>query len=436
MTDPHARDTSGRARTLRAGQNAAALVAAKLAAGVCALLQVPILLGHVGAENFGWMTVILSLLALIPLADLGVAMALQHALAENWSRRDAASLHVTYRTGQYILRWHALAVLALGLLLTATAPTLGFVAPASISPLEHRLALLIVTASTALGVYLSTAGRLADAIQAGWINAVWNAVAAVVTLAGLAAAAASGASPTLCVALLCGQQLLPPFCARLQVRRRLGWKTSPARTDARPLWRAGLRFAPMHLSGALMYTAAPALFARFGGYEASAAYGVLQRLFGVFTQVLQLALGPLWPAYVEARAQGDATWTRRTFFRSLALAGLASAALLGVVLARDLVFKVWLHTTLPLDAALAWWLGVHTALSLFTIAFSQFLLGHNRLQCAAPAISVGQFACLPAMLVLGTLFAAPGVAAALCSTVALVTLPALLWQTRAALARP
>lgn len=94
---------SGRRRWWRVGQNAGALVAARVVSGLCQLALIPLLLGLLGTRTFGWVMALVALVGLSQFADLGAAMALQQKLSEAWARGDAAGLRRTYASGVRLL---------------------------------------------------------------------------------------------------------------------------------------------------------------------------------------------------------------------------------------------------------------------------------------------------------------------------------------------
>jgi O-antigen/teichoic acid export membrane protein len=73
------------------------------------------------------------------------------------------------------------------------------------------------------------------------------------------------------------------------------------------------------------------VIAQMLGTPAVADYAVPERMFSLITMLLAMVTGPLWPAYGEAIARGDAVWVRRTLSRSIALA-VGSAALMSTIL--------------------------------------------------------------------------------------------------------
>ncbi|MEY2880576.1 MAG: hypothetical protein RLZZ15_2956 [Verrucomicrobiota bacterium] len=170
----------------------------------------------------------------------------------------------------------------------------------------------------------------------------------------------------------------------------------------------------------------PGALVRFGGFEASAAFAILQRLFGAVQQGHALLLGPLWPAYAEAATRGDAAWLRRSFRISITLTLGAAAAVAGIAALVPWILPRWLGAEAPaLTAGFVWLTAGGIALAMVAQAFAWFLLGLGRLQPIAMRIAVGHALTIAGMVGLGAAFGGTGVVAALAAGTALALLPLL-----------
>ncbi len=428
---------AGRRRWQLVGQNAGAQILSRLVSGLCQLAFVPLLLHRLGTDTFGWVMAAVACVALSQFADLGVAMALQQNLSEAWARRDFAAAQHTYVAGARLL-------LLLGAAWFVVAGPLawwiGRLAPAPDArgfALDSPLACLLIALTACVGVPLSAGPRLAAAVQLGWIHAGWTAAANVLTLlAAVAWSRSANASAATVVALLCAGQLAPGLATALHLARRLAWPAAPAasRDEMRRLWRAGLPFAAPNLAGAALQALTPLAFARFGGYGASAAFAVLQRLFGVAQQGHALLLGPLWPAYADAATRGDHAWVRRTLRLSLIFTAATCAAVAAGTFALPLILAAWLGDRAPtISPAFAWLVAAWAIASMFNQALSFLLLGLGKLSAIAGLIALSHLLTLAALALLGSQFGGTGVAAAIAAGATLGTLPLLARASLAAL---
>ena len=431
---------AGHRRWWRVGQNAGALVAARVVSGLCQLALVPLLLGLLGTERFGWVMALVALAGLSQFADLGTAMALQQKLSEAWARSDAAGLRQTYAAGRRLLlilglAWFVLAAPAawwLGSRLLSV--------PAGAGGLQSQLSWLVVAVAITAGVPLSAGPRLAAALQFGWIAAAWTAACNIATLAAIWAVVETGRGGiVLVITILCAGQLLPGVVTAWHVARRLGW-TGPSPADSAAvwnLWHAGRKFAAPNIAGALLLAAAPAAVARFGGYGASAAFSVLQRLFGTAQQAHAIVLAPLWPAWAEAAGQGEATWIRRSLTLALGFTAAVCAGLALVAAVLPGIVHVWLGANALVPPASSTWLVAGwISLSLFIQVLSYYLLGLGRLERVALPVAVAHGCTLALVALLGSFFGGTGVIAALAAGAALGVLPLVVRESVAASREP
>ncbi len=407
--------SSGR-RWWRVGQNAGASFVAKIVSGACALVMVPLLLTQLGVEMFGWVSALVALVSLSQFADLGVAMALQSALSAAHARESDGALRTVYASGTRLLAGLGGAWLAISAPLAWWLGAHAFPAPGGLDAITQKSAWLALVIATAVGVPLSAGPRLAAALQLSWVHAMWTAA---VNLAGVVAvllAVRAGAGVVVFLVLLCVVQVMPGLLTSLHLSRRLGWnsKAAPERAEMRRLWHSGLPFAGANLAGALLISATPLAFARFGGYGASAAFAILQRLFGLLTQAHAMLLTPLWPAYAEAAAQDDRAWVLRTFRVSLGLTLLAAAAVAALTAVLPWIVPRWLGVATPVPTAhFAWLLAGWTVATAGVQACTFFLLGLHRLQSVAMRVALAHLLTLAAMAVGGKIFGGLGVAVAL-----------------------
>lgn len=431
MPPDNSRDAAveGRRRWWRISQTAAAQTAAKVVSGLCQLVLVPLLLSHLGADVFGWMMALYGITALISFADLGVVIALQQRLAEAWGHGDGEKLRLTHDCGAKILARLGLGWLLAGLPFAWWLGPRLLAAPASVSAAAQQCAWLCVMITVAAGVATSSGQRLALAVQAGWLPAAWTAGVNIMMLIGVIAATRMDAGPAVFLALLGAGLILPGVLSGLQLARRYGWTrtakpTSESTINSRQLWREGLRFAPPHIAGAILQSAAAPAVVHFGGFGAGAAFALLMRLFGLITQAHATLLMPLWPAYAEAMVRKDLPWIERTFRLSLQISILCAAAPLLATAFLPAILTVWVgNPALVPMAAFAWFVAGWQAAGIMAQPFSTLLLGHDRLSYLAARVASIHVMTLIAMAGAGMAWGATGVAAALLGGTLLGLLP-------------
>lgn len=140
----------------------------------------------------------------------------------------------------------------------------------------------------------------------------------------------------------------------------------------------GILFFVLQLVGAVLYSSDNIVIAQILGASAVTQYAIPQRLFGVATMVLSMALAPLWPAYGEAIARGDHDWVGRTLRRSF-LAGLGLAAISATVLVAggNGLIHLWVGNAVTAPFLLLLGLGVWQVMQVGGGAASMYLNGAN-----------------------------------------------------------
>jgi O-antigen/teichoic acid export membrane protein len=125
------------------------------------------------------------------------------------------------------------------------------------------------------------------------------------------------------------------------------------------------------------------------GAGVAAELAIPMRLFNVINAFAVLAINPLWPAYAEAAAKGDAAWLRKTLWRSTLIAGAVSLAVaVPCVFFGQQILRLWIGESVTVStsllAACAAWavmMTVGQSLNVFLngLGFMRFQFGLNLL---------------------------------------------------------
>lgn len=386
----------------------------------CSLAQVPIALKYLGKESFGlWMT-LTGAVGLLNFADVGIGLGMQNKISEAHGRDDMELARDIFLTGLALLTVIAFALFGVGLLIGWSFDWASFFKiEAPELRLEVRDGLLVVFAAFCLGFPLSAAQKLAVALQLGWLQAVGGLVGSVISLILVASAAALKLSlvPFLAFAVL------PPVLVNLGLLQwlfvRLAWRFDVVRhaswRHVREIFGTGTLFLIPQIAASIVSSAPPVILSSVLGAAAVVPFNLTQRLLGVISQLQGMLVGPLWPAYAEAKSRGDYAWICHAFRRSLlysAIVGILPCVLFGLI-GRPLIL-LWTQRPEALPAPLLLWLlcGWTMAVAAGTPT-AMFLNGLGRL--LGPAIYGTTTAILS--LILMPLFAhrygAPGIPLAL-----------------------
>lgn len=393
-------------------ENVATSMADRVVTGICALAQVPLAVNYLGQEAFGlWMT-LSAVVAAMAVADLGLSIGVQNRMADAFGRDQLIELRQVWKTGSLILAGIAalLAILLLPCCWAVDWAALFKISNAQVAAsVPHCL--VIMVGAFCLGLPLTTAHRLALAVQLGWMANIKSTAQAIVTLALVALAAWQRLDlPAFLLVIT-----LPPAIANLllllALRRQLGWHTTAAPAFSASMGReiAGknLLFTLPQIGATALGVVPSLLLASLLGAAALTPWNLMQRLLGLPVMFQHMFLAPLWPAYTEANARGDLAWVRATYRRSLWLS-------LFVAILPTLSFALWgrwalsVWSSQPIDTFDPWLLAatsLWTALQALTFPAAALLNAHGWIKGQA---IYGTVAVAGSLLLMPTVISAMG----------------------------
>jgi O-antigen/teichoic acid export membrane protein len=151
---------------------------------------------------------------------------------------------------------------------------------------------------------------------------------------------------------------------------------SVSRETCRAVTSTGLLFFLLQLAAAVAYTSDSFIIAQLLGATAVADYAVPEKLFSLLSIAVAMALGPLWPAYGEAIARGDAVWVSRTVRRSFMLAvAVAGGGGLLLVAFGPLLIHLWVRDAVTPSLALLVAFGCWKVVEAGGVSIAMFLNG-------------------------------------------------------------
>jgi O-antigen/teichoic acid export membrane protein len=163
--------------------------------GLLGLLTARVTIGHIGPQLFGYVTVIATLTALLPFADLGVGAALTNAAAQAHVHPDrAAELQRVALTSVRTLAVSAFVAVAAGVTIALTTGWSGLLGVSAIGSQSANVATVAVLVLFALSLPFSLGQRVLIGTQRNHLSVAVSAVSAPVMFAATFALAAAGAS--------------------------------------------------------------------------------------------------------------------------------------------------------------------------------------------------------------------------------------------------
>lgn len=406
----------GRERYRRAALSAIASGGARLISLATIVVSVPLTLGHLGPERYGAVVTITALTGMLIFADFGLGNGLMNLVAAASGRDSLEPAKRSISSAFFVLCGIAVILAVPFYLLYLLIPWATFLNVSSdISAEEIATAAGVFLMSVLINLPLGIVQRIQLAYQRGFLNGLWSAVGSVCALAALYAAIRLDLGlPWIVLALVGG-----PIIGNLLNGVSLFWIERP---DLRPRWsqasigdgrelaRVGFLFFVLQLTIAIAFQSDVVVAAKVIGPQAATDYSVTFRLFMFVPSIVNMLLLPLWPAYAESIARGDAAFVGRTLRMSIAFAaGLSGLSSLVLVLLGPLAIQLWVgpsvHTNLALLLGMAAWAVLSNSFN----AAAMLLNGANviRFQIAT-ALSM-TVASIVGSAVLGSIYGVAGV---------------------------
>lgn len=344
-------DTSteeGRAkeRARRIGQTALAAMSARTVNIFTGLLTVPITLPYLGIELFGIWMALTGFVAFLSFSDLGLSIGLQTKLTECHGKddRDRPSFLISSTFLLISLLFTLLCLIAYFFIPMADVVRFIPVETHNIQTLEMTAQSLIYT--FAFGLFATIFQRIFESYQDGLYSNSLLAIGRVFSFLSVYFCVYFKLPLPILIALFMGMPFVFLIIGGIVLMINRPW-LRPSILKVRiqyiiELFKIGYLAMRAQIGFAIM-TSGPLLVltSQFGA-AAIVPFALIQRLSGVVAMLLGVALGPLWPAYGEAKQRGDWGWVSHTFKKSGYLAtGIVVPSSLVLVLFGQDIIQFW-----------------------------------------------------------------------------------------------
>lgn len=344
-------------RNQRIVKGALGLLFAKSISLATIIFTVPLTLHHLGPERFGvWMT-LTSLASVLGTADLGIGSGIMTELAKESGRGDATRLSEVLTNGLTALFAMATICSTIFLIVYFYFDLVSGLGLDAASTTETKSALLIFFLCSFVSIPAMLGQRVMIGLQMGWWSGLWASAGSCSALIALFVAVGLGASLPGMVFAFVGIPVIVLIMGSIWAIRsntELRIKASlVARREVMRIVSHGGRFFAITIVYAVTFTTDNIIIARMMGPEAVALYSISDRLFQVIAVGLTMVNAPLWPAYAEAYAKGDAAWVAATFRKSLILnLVLGGGAAVILVAISGWIYPLWLGSAVMPPLAL------------------------------------------------------------------------------------
>jgi O-antigen/teichoic acid export membrane protein len=349
------------------------------------LITVPLVGGYLSKDGYGiWLQMSSFVAALGPL-DLGIGLGLLTVVSDAHGRDDKEAARRAISTAVAMLSLIGALVVTVfgaayfmipwaGVFSVHTQPAVAEAGPAA----------AVLIGAFALGLPLGVVGTVQLAHQAGYISSAWAIVGNLGSFVALVAIISlHGNLPILMLAMTCAGLPVALINGWFLFRRQRPW-LMPRLADVdfragRGLLRVGSLFVVLQIAGLVAYSLDNVVIAQIMGADAVKQYAIPTKLFVLAPTLMSFVLIPLWPAYRESMARGDAAWVKRTLRRSIILASLVNIpSTVVLVLAGPWIIQIWVPALdLQPTMLLMLGLGTWTIMNSLNGPFAMLLNGAN-----------------------------------------------------------
>jgi O-antigen/teichoic acid export membrane protein len=417
-------------RYRRAAMTTVSMGAAKAIGMMASLITVPLTYGYLGQERYGlWMVLISIVMLVMGVADLGIGNGLVNALSEANGKDDHDMARECVTSAFVIMFCIGGVFAAVGTVAYPFVPWMRlYNVQSETLAAEGARAFLVLYFGFVVGIPLSVISRAQTGMQQGYFPQIVGAFGSIFTLAAfLVVIKLHGSLVWLVFASMIGgilaQLVNGWFLFRKYTWLLPSWDAYRA-SSAIKILKLGLLFFVLQTAAMVGFTSDNIVIAQVLGAAAVAAYAVPQKLFNVVSMLVSMAIGPLWPAYGEAIARGDAAWVRRVFSGSLWLIlGMTIPTYTLLVLAGPWILRVAfgksLHAPTSLLVVFGIWGVVYSLIWVTTI----LLNAAGVLKVQSVVVVFASVANLALSILLTHRFGAVGVCLGSIITQVLITLP-------------
>lgn len=390
---------------------------AKAVSVLAMLITVPAVLSHLGSDRYGLWIAVTSFVGLLSFADLGLGNGLVNAISEANGRDDRVLARQYVSTAFFVLLIASFLAMILAVLAAVTIPwssVLNVQDPGLVA--EAVPAVLLVLASIAVQLPLGVAAKVQQGYQEGFRTDLWTTGGSITGLIGTLIAVHFEAGIPVLVLVVVGVPVLTSAANLIELvgfRRPWLWPRwqDVRRETCAGLFRLGFLFLVMQLVVVIAYTSDSIVVTRLFGPAAVTEFSIPSRVFASAGLLISMFLTPLWSAYGEAIARGDAVWIRKTFSRSVWFALWASAsAAVALLFAGPALIAWWVGPEIRPAFALMLAFALWTVVSTVGNAVGMLLNGAGAVRLQVVIVSIMAIAAIVSKIALGRIFGLPGVA--------------------------
>jgi|HubBroStandDraft_1064217.scaffolds.fasta_scaffold04069_6 O-antigen/teichoic acid export membrane protein len=382
---------------------------------VASLISVPLTYRYLGAERYGLWMVLVSFIAAMGVADLGIGNGVMNAISEAHGKDDHELIRKYVTSGFALMLGISTLLAVAGLLAYPHIPWMRFFNVKSPEVAhEGAQAFLVLFGWFVVNIALDVILRIQSGLQRAYWSQTLIACGNLCSLFGIIVAIKlHGSLPWLVFASTFGV-VASTMVNGVTLFRWAPWLIPSWRYFSphavRKILNLGVLFFVVQCSMVLGFTSQNIVIGQVLGASMVAVYAVPQRLFGFFAQLMNLGLAAIWPAYAEAISRGDYLWVRKAFWKTIQ-STLLFAGILCPLLAitGPWIIRVAAGKTLEVPMSLMWVLAAWGIIASVWNPVYVLLNGAGSLKLQAPALAFASIVNLALSIYLARHFGVMGV---------------------------
>jgi len=336
-----------------------ALALSRIVMMLVPFLTIPITIDYLGSERFGVWMAATSFIAIISLAEGGLANAMVTATSQAMAKNDSVRVQDLAGSAFAVVVPVSITISLVGWWVIPMVPwveVLGVSSP--IAAREAAPIVMVIVCSTALGFIVNVGIKLRAGLKQIPQTSAWDALATVCAIPCLLLAMELKlgtpwlvASMILLPTTIKGAGVLLFFATNSRFRPRF---ESASPKEALSFIKSGGVFFVVAATNAVAISSDQLLIAYLESAEAVSAYAIVQRLFTLPYVLANFIFAAQWPIFAEASARGDINYIRtafeRTFFLIVVLSFFLSVSLYFFL---EPLLRLWIGDSIKLSYGLA-----------------------------------------------------------------------------------
>ena len=311
---------------------------AKAAFLLSALIISRIAISQLGSERFGVLMTVLSLMAFLAMADLGVGSSLVTSLSRALGAGDYKRVRQQQMNGLAVVSAMAILIFALGVgAYYLDLGTIVFPASGQSVRREATIAISVFVMLFGLSLPVTLIVKIQLGLQRGHVANQWQALAAIINLAcGTIAAIYFNSVPLVVLGMMVGTMSCGMANASIHI---LGGdpKLRPSAAEVErggliKVLRSALFYLALQIIFTITYASDTLIIARILGAEQASVFALSERVFSLVAIAVAIVSGPLWAAYGDAIGAADEKWATSTLRLSTVRIGISSIIISLIIL--------------------------------------------------------------------------------------------------------